>query len=70
MKRYPEGGMAFGRRTRRLFVLAGTFRPPTKGEWYLSGAVKEAYQARNDLSSSFHILLEVPERRGPDRRRS
>lgn len=33
----------------------GEFRPPKKGEWYLSGAIVEAYRALNDLSSSYHI---------------
>ena len=26
------------------------------GEWYLSGAIPEAYKAPNDLSTPFHIL--------------
>jgi hypothetical protein len=33
----------------------GEFRCPKKGEWYLSGAVIEAYKAPNDLSSEYHI---------------
>jgi len=33
----------------------GEKRQPKKGEWYLSGAIIEAYQAKNDLSSVFHI---------------
>lgn len=36
-------------------VPTGEFRPPKKGEWYLSGAVVEAYKARNDLTQEFHI---------------
>ena len=31
-------------------------RPPKAGEWYLSGAIPEAYRAPNDLSAAFHIL--------------
>jgi hypothetical protein len=36
--------------------LTGEFRPPKKGEWYLSGAIPEGYRAPNDLTTSFHIL--------------
>jgi hypothetical protein len=33
----------------------GVVRPPRKGEWYLSGAIIEAYRAPNDLSTAFQI---------------
>lgn len=33
----------------------GEFRKPKEGEWYLSGAIVEAYQAKNDLNTNFHI---------------
>jgi len=36
-------------------------RPPRQGEWYLSGAVVEAYQASKDLSQSFRIARLVIE---------
>lgn len=36
-------------------VATGEFRPPRKGEWYLSGAIVTAYKAANDLGMSFHI---------------
>jgi hypothetical protein len=36
-------------------VRTGEFREPKKGEWYLSGAIAEAYRARNDLSMKFNI---------------
>ncbi len=36
-------------------VWTGEKRCPKKGEWYLSGAIVEAYRAPNDLSSQFHI---------------
>lgn len=41
----------------------GEFRMPLRGEWYLSGAIVEGYQAPNDLSIDFHIgrLVEVEE---------
>ena len=31
------------------------FRPPKKGEWYLSGALITAYRAPNDLGTPYHI---------------
>lgn len=33
----------------------GEFRAPKRGEWYLSGAIVEAYRAPNDLTQEFHI---------------
>ena len=33
----------------------GEKRPPTCGEWYLSGAVVEAYQAPSSLGTPFDI---------------
>lgn len=36
-------------------MATGEKRPPRKGEWYLSGAIVEAYRASNDLTSEFHI---------------
>lgn len=32
------------------------FRPPKKGEYYLSGAIVEAYRAPNDLGDSFLVV--------------
>lgn len=32
------------------------FRPPKKGEFYLSGAIIAAYRAPNDLSTSYHVV--------------
>jgi hypothetical protein len=37
-------------------VKTGEFRPPKAGEWYLSGAIPEAYRAPNNLSTSFYIV--------------
>lgn len=31
-------------------------RAPKAGEWFLSGAIPEAYKAHNDLDTEFHIL--------------
>jgi hypothetical protein len=36
-------------------IRIGEFRPPKKGEYYLSGAIPMAYKAPNDLSTSYHI---------------
>lgn len=33
----------------------GEFREPKKGEWFISGAIPEAYQAPNDLSTKYWI---------------
>lgn len=53
------GGLPFSERymSRNIrAVKTGVFRNPKRGEWYLSGAIPEAYKAPNDLSSPFHIL--------------
>jgi len=34
------------------------FRPPLKDEFYLSGAIPQAYQARNNLSTPFLIVVQ------------
>lgn len=40
----------------RVYAVAtGEVRPPKKGEWFLSGAVIEAYRAIEDLSQEYHI---------------
>lgn len=38
------------------FVMTGEFRQPCEGEWYLSGAVPEAYKALAPLDTSYWIL--------------
>ena len=43
--------------TRRLMgKKTGEFRPPKRGEWFLSGAVPEGYRALADMDGSYHIL--------------
>jgi hypothetical protein len=42
------------------FKWNGEFRAPRKGEWYISGAVPQVYQAFNDLGTKFYIAIEVP----------
>ncbi len=54
--RYPSGPK------RQVKLQAtGEYRPPKKGEWYISGAIPEGYRAPNDLSQAFNIgrLVEV-----------
>ena len=36
-------------------VATGEFRAPRRGEWFLSGAIIEAYEAKNDLTTPYHI---------------
>jgi len=43
----------------RKAVWTGELRPPHCGEWYLSGAVIEAYKAIADLSTPYHIAVLV-----------
>jgi len=40
----------------RYFYRKLGFRAPKKGEWYLSGAIVEAYQAPNDLTTEYTIV--------------
>jgi hypothetical protein len=37
----------------------GEYRPPRKGEWFLSGAKVEAYYAYNDISECRHIAKPI-----------
>lgn len=39
------------------FLPAGEKRAPKKGEFYLSGAIVEAYRAPNDLTTEYHIAI-------------
>ena len=43
----------------KLKCFRGDFRPPRKGEYYLSGAVVVAYRAPNDLSTAFRIVKPI-----------
>ena len=36
-------------------MATGEMREPRKGEWFLSGAIIEAYRAQNDLASEYNI---------------
>ncbi len=57
---YPLADRYPGPKTQRHAVKAGEFRPPRKGEWYLSGAIVEAYLAPNDLSTP-HVIARIVE---------
>ena len=44
----------------RFFEKTGAFRRPRMGEFYLSGAVPEAYRAQSEfIRDSYYILREV-----------
>ena len=49
--------------TRFCATPTGEFRAPSKGEWYLSGAIVEAYQAYSDYAQPYHIARLVPAKR-------
>jgi len=60
---YPLGDRIPGDHSVRIFptsgvkaVKTGQFRPPLRGEWYLSGAIPHAYIASNNLSHPYHIM--------------
>lgn len=54
-------GQGEGRAPDRMVRATGEYRPPKKNEWYLSGAIVEGYEARADMTRSYHIaqLVEV-----------
>jgi hypothetical protein len=45
----------FIRHNKVMAQWTGEKRTPKDGEWYLSGAIIEAYQAKNDLTTAYHI---------------
>lgn len=62
MRKPPQGAFPgeYNTATKpHMFGATGEFRPPKKGEHYLSGAVVHAYRAPNDLSTSYWIAHEV-----------
>lgn len=53
---YPLGAAElFYDKNKYRVKATGEFRPPKNGEWYLSGAIVEAYRAHVDLSTPYHI---------------
>ena len=55
-KKLYAGG---GGKDRRVFVLTGENRPPRRGEFFLSGAIPEVYQAFDDLETVYQIAREA-----------
>lgn len=47
----------------RAVRISGTPRKPCKGEWYLSGAIPEAYKALEDVPWEYYIAKLVTIRR-------
>lgn len=37
------------------FVATGEYRPPTAGEYFISGAIPEVYEARHPLTTAYHL---------------
>lgn len=59
MKTYPVAEeYRYTRYAKKTFT-KGEYREPKKGEWFLSGAIAEAYKAPNDLSQKYYIAVEV-----------
>lgn len=59
-----ESSLVVGsKRTRCYAIWTGEKRCPKAGEWYLSGAVCEAYRAAEDMNSEYYIarLVKVEE---------
>jgi hypothetical protein len=54
--------------TQIVAIRTGEFRPPKKGEWYLSGAIPEAYRAYSNLGNKFHIVKLVKKENKIDKR--
>ena len=59
MTTYPWADYPGEALKRSRFRATGEFRAPKKGEWYLSGAIVEAYRAPNDLGTAYHIAKPV-----------
>ena len=55
----PHGDI--GHRRRFWTRATGEFRRPRAGEFFVSGAVPEAYLAFNDLDSEYHIVVFIPD---------
>ena len=45
-------GLALSDRRHVRALFTGHVRPPRQGEWYLSGAILEAYMARVDMTEA------------------
>lgn len=58
MGRFPQYTLSVCVAPKRYFIATGEFRRPQEGEWYLSGAIVEAYMAPRDLSIPYWIAKE------------
>ncbi len=56
------------KRTWRHTVTTGEFRAPKKGEWFVSGAIPEAYRALRDMEQEYHIAVPVSMKLEADQR--
>ena len=56
MKFYQNGENTMDK---HRYIRTGEYREPRKGEYFLSGAIPEAYIAFNDLSVKYYILKQV-----------
>jgi hypothetical protein len=52
---YPVAEGPYRRANEFAALITGEFRNPLKGEYYLSGAIPEAWQAPNNLLTRYHI---------------
>lgn len=43
--------------------LLGEYREPKAGEWYISGAIPEAYRAKGDYKSKYQIAVLIKVRK-------
>ena len=57
--RVPFEGLTGKLNPRPLAYRKLGFRPPCKGEYYLSGAIVMAYRAPNDLSTAYQVVEPV-----------
>jgi len=60
LTRYPIADSLRHNERATSAVRTGEFRDVQEGEWYLSGAIPEAYRAHGHLQGPFHILRLLP----------
>ena len=56
-------GLGFSNRRHIRALFTGHVRPPRRGEWYLSGAIIEAYMALTDMTDArpiARLVLAIP----------
>lgn len=56
-RHYPLADL---RNHKKRAIATGEFRPPKKGELYLSGSHIEAFVAHDDLTTSYYIAVMAP----------